>query len=484
MSALFAKEKGHGGLDCIRLLHAKSASTAVVYLHGAHVTSFVVDGRETLFVSDRAVYDGAKAIRGGIPVCWPQFGPFGPLGQHGFARNHAFTLLGVEETELGETAATFRLAASDATRAVWDFDFTLDYTVTLDARALTVTLKASCPDGAAAFDFTGAVHTYLALPARSTRLANLRGVTYMDQLQERKEIVEANDEVDFTQETDRVYLKVPGTIVARAADVPEIVIEPFHMPDAVVWNPWVAKAKAMGDFGDDEFENMVCIESAWVGERQRVAPGSAVQGSQTIHVLQPAYTGEHAHLSKMDVTAELATAVDGLTLKPRWFDYVNDESPRAAIDLINRGYDVEDWFKTKPRVDEVLFRNVGTRPDCGMLVFEDARSGDLVATLQLEVDPEAERTFFGMFTIDKKYQGAGLGTAIINRAKALAKQAGSKTLAMCVLNVRTELIPFYLKRGFVETKQTPFSDIARCRRDVELIFHHMQVPVDDASGSQ
>ena len=129
---------GEGGLPKVVVRHHSGAEVEV-YLHGATVTSYKgADGQQLLFVSSRAVFDGVKAIRGGIPIVFPQFGA-GALPQHGFARNKAWTLVST-----GDGAAELTLADDDATRAVWPHAFKLTYRIAFDGYSLTTTLEYVC----------------------------------------------------------------------------------------------------------------------------------------------------------------------------------------------------------------------------------------------------------------------------------------------------------------------------------------------------
>ena len=134
--------KGRGELPVATLTHP-SGATAEVYLHGAHVTSWIpADGVERLFVSSASLYAAGKAIRGGIPVCFPQFSGRGPLPNHGFARTSSGWQ--VESTSSdgpgGEVCLVLSLIDSDATRAVWPHAFELRYTVTLRDASLSLSL--------------------------------------------------------------------------------------------------------------------------------------------------------------------------------------------------------------------------------------------------------------------------------------------------------------------------------------------------------
>ena len=169
---------GENGLPKVRL--QCGASIAEVYLHGAHVTRWGFDGYDALWLSPDSSFEAAKPIRGGIPVCWPQFGP-GALPQHGFARNSEWTLHGVRSTEAA-TVLELALVDSAETRAAWPHAFRLLYTVTVAASTLTTGLTVE-NTGDAPLEFTTALHSYFRLPHVSHAMVHgLGGLTYLDNL--------------------------------------------------------------------------------------------------------------------------------------------------------------------------------------------------------------------------------------------------------------------------------------------------------------
>jgi galactose mutarotase-like enzyme len=162
--------KGRGELPVATLTHP-SGATAEVYLHGAHVTSWrPADGVERLFVSSASRYAAGKAIRGGIPVCFPQFSGRGPLPNHGFARTSSGWQ--VESTSSdgpgGEVCLVLSLSDSDESRAVWPHAFELRYTVTLRDASLSTDVQLRNAGGEP-LEFTAALHTYLATHAETCR---------------------------------------------------------------------------------------------------------------------------------------------------------------------------------------------------------------------------------------------------------------------------------------------------------------------------
>ena len=269
---------GNGDLPKVVLTH-ESGARAEVYLHGAHVASWVTARGEQFLLSRASAFTPARPIRGGIPVIFPQFGG-GPLPQHGFARISDWALRRTSLAADGEVSAALQLTDSPATRAVWPYAFALELDVRLAADTLAVRLRA-CNTGAEPFTFQAVLHTYFAVAdIARTALHGLAGVTFLDSLRDDLRAVETRAEIRFAEETDRVYLAAPDTLrLADEGHHRSLTITKTAMPDVVVWNPWIAKAQRMPDFGDEEYRTMLCVETGvidpphllpagaeWVGE--------------------------------------------------------------------------------------------------------------------------------------------------------------------------------------------------------------------------
>lgn len=239
-------------------------------------------------MSEKALFAPPKAIRGGIPVCWPQFSAEGPLGQHGFARNSRWTLA-AGGAEPDGAFCELQLSDDEATRAAgWPHAFALSLRVSLrQSGALHMRLVAR-NTGESAFSFTTALHTYFRTPDSSrATVSGLAGTSYLDSLQGRARVEESSSAVGFACEVDRIYLDVlgaPGREVSLVDTVARrtLAVSTVGLPDAVVWNPWIAKAAAMADFGDEEYKTMVCIEAAAIGKRVHLEPGASWTGEQTL----------------------------------------------------------------------------------------------------------------------------------------------------------------------------------------------------------
>jgi glucose-6-phosphate 1-epimerase len=253
---------------------------AEVHLHGATLTSWKVDGEELTFVSRNAVFDGKKAIRGGIPVVFPNFGPWDLGPQHGFARTSTWKL--AEPPSQGKPVAVFELEDSEQTRAMWNYRFKVRYSVIVGKHQLETKLDIT-NTGDQPFDFTTLLHTYFRLPdINKTTVDGLKGCAYFDKvLKEQK--TENRELVSISSETDSMYAATASVHhITNGAGGYTFVVTKHNLPDTVVWNPWAEKAKAMSDFGDNEYMNMICVEAGYVTSRYVLQPKQTFSGGQTI----------------------------------------------------------------------------------------------------------------------------------------------------------------------------------------------------------
>jgi len=225
--------KDSNGQPCVSI--RTSTASGRVHLHGATVTGWTPAEHEpVLWTSSKAVYDGQTPIRGGVPICTPWFGghPTNPQApSHGLART-----------------------------ATWMLDRLLGQTLKL-ALAITNT-------GEAQRRVEAALHTYLAVSdAREVTITGLENVAYLDKLGAPTLVDATGESIRFVAETDRVYSNTNDDVVLHDPGLNrQITVAKDGGLSTVIWNPWVAKAARMKDFGDDEWTGMCCIESAAVGD--------------------------------------------------------------------------------------------------------------------------------------------------------------------------------------------------------------------------
>lgn len=263
------------------VLKGPGQSEVVISYFGAHVTSWkTASGREVIYTSPKAILDGSKAIRGGIPVCFPQFANNGPLKQHGFARNMIWSA-DPSFNPGGKNAAQFVLTDTEATRASqWPHMFQLALRIELSANgnALTLTMNVkNANTNGEAFTFTAALHSYFTCDSETTVLRDFDGVTYKDTIDPEQPGVHKiqTGDITFGKEIDRVYLNTKSTLSILQVG---LAIEKDNYPEAVVWNPYIEKAAALSDMPDDGWKNFICIEPARVVEPAVVETGDEWTG--------------------------------------------------------------------------------------------------------------------------------------------------------------------------------------------------------------
>eukprot|EP00959_Pyramimonas_sp_CCMP1952_P307464 6435669-Pyramimonas_sp.AAC.1 len=250
------------GMKKLILTNAQGWSAAV-YTHGAHVVSWKTDsGDELIFVSEKAIFKPPKAIRGGIPVCWPQFSDLGCCAaSHGFARNSEWAI--ASEVGDGATEVVLTLSSSEETLKLYPYAFELKFTMRLSESGKLTTNLQVINNGTSTMPFTGAFHSYFTTPDISkVRAEGFKGMSYLDQLQGRKQCTDEDDVITFPCEVDRLYTDVPDNLKLATSPSRTICMKTVGLPDAVVWNPWIEKTKGMADLDDEDYKIFVCIEAA------------------------------------------------------------------------------------------------------------------------------------------------------------------------------------------------------------------------------
>ncbi|XP_048733589.2 uncharacterized protein LOC125649822 isoform X2 [Ostrea edulis] len=273
--------------DEVVLLRLNDNTEVSVHLHGATIISWKCKGQEILFVSKNAVFDNKKAIRGGIPLVFPCFGPWENGPQHGFARIKRWKKEN-EPKQGGERASvSFSLEEDEETRKMWDFRFKLVYNVDVGENDLKLTLTVNNSDSKT-FDFTTLMHTYLRCSdIADIKIQGLEGLQYNDKVAGGIVSTEERKTVSVDKNYDRVYMKC-GNDKVKVESVGDgktsVSLLLSSLPDVVVWNPWEEKAKSMSDFGDEEYKTMVCVEAGAVSQSVSAPAGGSVQFSQTLRI--------------------------------------------------------------------------------------------------------------------------------------------------------------------------------------------------------
>ncbi len=272
------------GLEVLEL--ATPAATCTVALHGAQVLKFAPrDGSEWLWVSDKALFQVGKALRGGIPICFPWFGPHADgreLPAHGFARTRLWRLARVEAVQGAEdrrVRAEFELASDPETMRLYPHAFTARLAVTVgDALELAFEVVNA---GDAPLTFELALHTYFSVSAAdAVAVGGLGGCAYADKVAGGARRQQDGAPIRFDGEVDRVYESGGPVTLADPARAWPIQVESAGAGSTIVWNPGASKTRTMGDMSPDGFHGFVCVETGNVGDRRVTLPPGARHETQ------------------------------------------------------------------------------------------------------------------------------------------------------------------------------------------------------------
>lgn len=263
-------------------------ASALISIYGGQVLSFqphaqakdeTSKGNDLLFLSDKAYYQSGKAIKGGIPICWPWFGadPEG-LGRsaHGFARNSLWAVQETATTKKEETQVILSLVDTEETRSIWPYTFNLTLNITV-GKTLQLELT-SHNTGNKPFTITQALHTYFSVGDISqTRVSGLDGIEYIDTTTREMEIIKQQGDIIIDKEVDRIYTNTSADITL----VDESLKRQTHITSSgsnssVIWNPWKKIAEKMADLNDNDYLHFLCVETTnAASDVIEVQPGEA-----------------------------------------------------------------------------------------------------------------------------------------------------------------------------------------------------------------
>ncbi len=265
-------------------LRAPDGAEATVLLYGAQVVSWTTpDGQEQLYLSPRNGYGKGAAVRGGVPVIFPQFESWGPLPRHGMARTATWRWLEQHVEEAGASVAVLGWCSDDQTRALWPFEFEAELTVALSQERLDVELAVvhtGQPD-TPPLRFTAALHTYLAVEdVQQARLSGLQGLPFRDAVS-KQEGLDGQAVLRVGDEIDRIYRGVEGPLLLQDGGR-RLQVWASGFTDAVVWNPGPQKCALMKDMPEQGWRSMLCVEAAAVFTPIEVAPGETWVGRQSL----------------------------------------------------------------------------------------------------------------------------------------------------------------------------------------------------------
>jgi glucose-6-phosphate 1-epimerase len=281
---LVAVERDGEGLECLTITNA--LARARVYFHGAHVAAFEPAGQApVLWLSPLSPFQPGKAIRGGVPICWPWFGPHPSrpdLPAHGFARTRSWK--GVDAAQLADGRTRLRLSLEDdaESRALWPHAFNLTLSVTV-GESLELELTAS-NTGDTPFSYADALHTYIKVSdVGQARVDGFDGAPFVHSTRHFRGV--QSGPIAFEGEVNNIY--VPNRAVATVTD-PQLgrafEVEKSGSLATVVWNPGEAGGSAMKDVGP-HWNEFLCVEAANCADAQvTLLPGTSHTTAQTIRV--------------------------------------------------------------------------------------------------------------------------------------------------------------------------------------------------------
>lgn len=248
---------------------------AAITLQGAHLLAYQPTGEEPiLWLSSESAFKSGVAIRGGVPICWPWFGPAGKPS-HGFARNLPWELTSHQEDENG-VELLLTLKANAETRAMWPHDFTLTARFRL-GKECHIELEA-----AGDFEATTALHTYFNIGDINKVKVSGLGTRFIDKVDGGKTAQQQGD-LTFSGQTDRIYTQAEATsLIVDSALNRTLVIKHQHNSDVVAWNPGAELSVSMKDMADDSYKTMVCVETAAVSAPQKSTPSAPAKLAVTI----------------------------------------------------------------------------------------------------------------------------------------------------------------------------------------------------------
>lgn len=265
-------------------LQSKDGAKARIASQGAHLCSWIpAGGSEQLFMSGRSEFKEGIAIRGGVPVVFPQFSNLGTLPKHGFARTSEWRLLESGVLDSGAAQAVYELKENIARLTIWPHVFRAVLRFTLHGNALQMTLDIQ-NTGDTHFNFCAALHTYLAVRDISqASLHGLQGLHYRDTVTGKDHCLDSDAALQVQAETDRIYGGAPARLELRQPHQ-TTVISSAGFADAVVWNPGAGAAN-ISDMEAGGEKRMLCVEAATILRPVNLAPGGNWSGSQTLEIL-------------------------------------------------------------------------------------------------------------------------------------------------------------------------------------------------------
>jgi glucose-6-phosphate 1-epimerase len=249
---------------------------------GATLINWEYNGVPVLYCSDSALFEEGKAIRGGVPICFPWFGPKEGHSQHGFVRTREWDIVENHFDGIGQKVL-MELTADEETIEIWPYDFVANLTIDSHENQLMLDLKIDNV-GEVDFEFGCALHTYFSISnIHDTKILGLQNLPYISKTEGGIGKIEKDNEITIIGETDRVYNITQSSIDFNQIPVKIVdkgnnrTINVYHqgISDIVVWNPWKEKAASLVDMQDEDYINFICVEGAIASKQITLSPGAS-----------------------------------------------------------------------------------------------------------------------------------------------------------------------------------------------------------------
>jgi len=277
------------GQPALRLCADDSAAVTLTLFGGQVLSWTTAAGVEQLYLSPLTRLDGSGAIRGGVPVIFPQFNARGPLPRHGFARTAQWELVqdhaqAQDQAQAEPCSLTLALQHTAGMQALWPHDFDCRLIVALRPHSLALTLTVHNA-GSAALSFQAALHTYLAVGGLDgLQLLGLDHCPYEDCTEPHAGVFKPHMPWQPPAAMDRIYFQAPGQLQLRSA-LGQRLLQHSGFADLVVWNPGAAPAGTPADLPADGHRHFLCVEAAQIGQPVCLEAGQKWSGTQTLGAL-------------------------------------------------------------------------------------------------------------------------------------------------------------------------------------------------------
>ena len=272
--------------DLIFITVSNKFADADICLYGAHITSFKPHNTiDILWMSPESNFKQGSPIRGGIPVCFPWFGPHkidSDKPMHGFGRLIYWNVTEVTSQYNGETLVRLQLYSNEKTKAFWNHDFCAEMIITV-GKSLTATLKVT-NTSSDQLEYTSALHSYFNLSSiENIKIEGLQNTKYKDQLESDDFIQESTKFEIQKAETRHYYNTEADCVIEDPVFARKIGVAKSGSKITTVWNPWEETCSKIDDMPDDAYYTFVCVETVNAFDDViKLAPGEIHETSTII----------------------------------------------------------------------------------------------------------------------------------------------------------------------------------------------------------